>query len=612
MLTVGDVLVGRYRIVNRLGQGASGAVYRAWDVRDGRDMAVKLLHDPNGALQRPLRAEVRALSGLRHPQLPTVLDHFSLDGVGQCLVSTYVDGVDLQQLATQFHPLPEERVVAWLQAAVQPLAWLHARGRLHLDVKPANLRLTPQGEIVLVDGGLPGLGLTAGTPGYAAPEQQALRGASPASDIYGLGATLYTLLTAQVPVTAAHREAGLADLRPARDVNPQVAPYLSLAAARALALRPDARYETAEAFGQALARPADGRSGQAERPATPLPAVAPPPRVPLNPRRRRQIEMRTIYGLAGVLVVLLALAYWLARLGLGSAAPAAATATAPSELALALTQLAPVPSPTFDPALQPTPTPEALVDPLTEARLIYIPGGVFRMGNDEGARDERPSHMVRLDAYFIDETEVTNAAYARCVAAEVCTPPQRLGATFHPSYYGDPLYDDYPVIFVNWGQAAQFCAWRGGRLPTEAEWEYAAGYRPAVARMMRYPWGEVMTGPLDNFCDRNCTRAERNVELDDGYRDTAPVRAFPDGRSAFGLYSMAGNVLEWVADWYDADYYRASAAVNPMGPTQGTARAIRGGSWLSTQEDLVVTARSAFVPEVARANLGFRCAQTPP
>ncbi|MFQ5435829.1 MAG: serine/threonine-protein kinase, partial [Anaerolineae bacterium] len=253
-LLTGERLQNRYRIVSLLAAGSSGATYRAWDDVDKRDVAIKEHLDRSPDAQRLFRAEADRLTRLKHEQIPELLDHFCLDS-GCYLVSRFVDGVDLQSLLNQYGPLPSDLIIGWLQATAKPLQYLHEQGQLHLGIKPANVRLAPDGRIFLVDSGLPGMGLPAINDGYAAPELAAQTEATPASDIFSLGATLYTLLTAQVPPDPLHRESGLVDLQPAREVNPNVEPYLSIVANRAMSLRPDARYETAVDFADALARP---------------------------------------------------------------------------------------------------------------------------------------------------------------------------------------------------------------------------------------------------------------------------------------------------------------------------------------------------------------------
>ena len=615
----GELLNKRYRIINLLAEGQYGAVYRARDVVDHQDVALKEYRDSSVAMQRLFRQEARRLSDLSHPQLPKVLDHFALEaakgGGGQYLVSRYVDGIDLQSLMDQYGRLPYERIIEWLQAACEPLTYLHNKSQLHLNIKPANIRVTPEGTVFLVDSGLPGLGVHLHNQGYGSPEQQGQLDVSVASDIYSLGATLYTLLTNKVPPNALSRETGLADLIPAREVNDEVPPYLSLVANRALSLRSDARYETAESFAKALAKPNSQPLPQPAEPRrSPTRQLGAPPPPRFTPQKRRQIEQRTIVALVVMLVLVLLLGGLLTLPSLrgdDEVAQAEATATLQSAIVAALTSIAPTPSPLPAPTIPPTPSPEPLITD-TGARMIFMPGGLFRMGTDEGETDEAPSHMVRIDPYFIDETEVTNGQYAQCVEAGVCNSPARSGATYHPTYYGDPTYDDYPVIFVSWYDADTFCDWRDARLPSEAEWEMAAGFDPVQSIILRYPWGDAFDGTKLNFCDAGCTRDVRDSSVDDGHRDTAPVGSYPDGRSPIGAYDMAGNVMEWVSDWYDQRYYADSTDTNPLGPPDGEFKTIRGGSWLSGIEDLGIVTRSSFDPSVERANLGFRCAMTPP
>jgi formylglycine-generating enzyme required for sulfatase activity len=319
-------------------------------------------------------------------------------------------------------------------------------------------------------------------------------------------------------------------------------------------------------------------------------------------------------GLAGILILVVGIALGLVLADRGrsqTAEPdeAAATATFQSQIIAAITAVTTL-TPTSAPSPTVFPTPEPEIDDKTGARMIFIPAGPFRMGFDDGDPNEAPSHILRLDAFFIDETEVTNGAYELCVEDEVCDPPDRPGATFHPAYFGSAEFADYPVISVNWFASRTFCNWRGMRLPTEAEWEKAAGFDLAEGIKYTYPWGDEFDGTLLNYCDANCFQDDGDFEVNDEHRDTAPVGSFPDGRSPLGVLDMAGNVMEWVGDWYDRRYYEVSAEVNPIGPLEGEFRVIRGGSWLANQEEVQVTHRMNYEPSVSRANLGFRCAMT--
>lgn len=610
-----EILNKRYRIVGLLGSGQYGATYRAFDIEARREVAIKEYLDPSVETQKRFREEARRLSGLDHPQLPKVIDHFALENTGQYLVSYYVGGVDLQQLLVQYGLLPSDIVIGYLQEVTQPLSYLHDRNIVHLDIKPANIRITPAGEVFLVDSGLMGLGIRPHEGGFGSPEQQAQGEVTAASDIYSLGATLYISLCGAMPPNALSRESGLEEMPAAREVNPDVEPYLSLVASRAMSLRPDARYETVKDFSQALNRPAGFREAQVDEPrrTSEIIAVAPPPRLPHS--RRRQMERRTIFGLLGLLltIIIAGVAFGVLNLGVpGAISEAAATATLESAVVAALTAIAPTSTPVPEPTDPPTPTPEPFITD-TNSRMLFIPEGIFSMGNDESDdRDQTPAHLVRLDAYYIDETEVTNSAYAQCVDDGVCDPPDSPNATYHRAYYGDSAFDDYPVIFVSWFDAETFCSWRGGRLPSEAEWEKAAGFESQEGLKYRYPWGDAFDGTRLNFCDKNCPRDHRDAAVDDGHQDTAPVGSYSNGRSPLGPFDMAGNVMEWVGDWYNSRAYGESGDTNPLGPLEGDFKVIRGGSWLSPSADIAVTSRDSFDPLVTRANLGFRCAMTPP
>jgi formylglycine-generating enzyme required for sulfatase activity len=232
--------------------------------------------------------------------------------------------------------------------------------------------------------------------------------------------------------------------------------------------------------------------------------------------------------------------------------------------------------------------------------MRFVPAGEFTMGNDraksEDDVDEKPAHRVYLDAFYIDKYEVTNSLYAACVDKGVCEPQVSLDSYTRSSYYGDSQFDDYPVISVDWHMANTYCEWRGAHLPTEAQWEKAA--RGTDART--YPWGEGI----------DCNKANYQPCIG----DTAPVGSYESGVSPYGLYDMAGNVMEWVADWYSETYYQMSPVSNPLGPDSGSDpnRVLRGGSWISTENMVRAASRhwpwNAFGASFANIETGFRCA----
>jgi eukaryotic-like serine/threonine-protein kinase len=214
----------------------------------------------------------------------------------------------------------------------------------------------------------------------------------------------------------------------------------------------------------------------------------------------------------------------------------------------------------------------------------------------EGEANEMPPHEVYLDAFWIDRTEVTNAMYAKCAKAGRCNIPSP------PTYYYDPIYADRPVVFVSWTQAHDYCTWTDRRLPTEAEWEKAASWNPDTNEKQIYPW----TGAFD------CTRGNFGGRSQcDHFSGTSPVGSFPKGASPYGVFDMAGNVWEWIADRYSETYYVNSPSINPPGPPTGEERVYRGGAWNRGTSQTRSTYRNHGRISNATEGLGFRCADSP-
>lgn len=212
-----------------------------------------------------------------------------------------------------------------------------------------------------------------------------------------------------------------------------------------------------------------------------------------------------------------------------------------------------------------------------------------------GSGDNAPEHAVYVDEFWIMQTEVTNRQYGRCVKADVCTPPDR-------GPWEEATYADHPVVYVNWEQARAYAVWSGGRLPTEAEWEKAArGLEGYI-----YPWGNEMSGTLANHCDANCRYEHSNPDTDDGFAQSAPVGSYPLGASPYGALDMAGNVWEWVADWYsDSSYWRADSR-NPTGPPDGDRKVVRGGSYVSRLDSIDGVTRYLYRVHFRNEVVGFR------
>jgi len=256
-----------------------------------------------------------------------------------------------------------------------------------------------------------------------------------------------------------------------------------------------------------------------------------------------------------------------------------------SQGAIPAETLEPTVMPSFTPTKEPTPTATPLPMKITDGfgvEMVLVPAGEFTMGEDpdialaecqkwryDCGRDESigPIHQVYLDAFYMDKYEVTNALYRACVNAGVCQEPIKTSSHTHSDYFDNLEFDDYPVTYMDWNMASTFCEWREARLPNEAEWEKAA--RGTDSR--NYPWGEEKPG---------CEYANL-AQMCKG--DTSRVGVFIRDVSPYGVNDMAGNVTEWVADWYSAYYYEITPFENPPGPEAGEGRVLRGDNWVNSK-----------------------------
>jgi formylglycine-generating enzyme required for sulfatase activity len=225
--------------------------------------------------------------------------------------------------------------------------------------------------------------------------------------------------------------------------------------------------------------------------------------------------------------------------------------------------------------------------------MVLVPGGEFTMGSPAGDADEQPAHRVLVDSFFMDKYEVTVRQYGVFL--------QEAGGD-RPSEWktmNKTVNQNRPVMGVDWADAARYCKWAGKRLPTEAEWEKAA--RGTDGRL--YPWGNDPPTPL---------HANFGKTGSNDHGSLAPVGTLEHGKSPYGIYDMAGNVWEWVSDWYDDAYYKNSPPQNPAGPPMGGFKVIRGGSWASGPRNLRSADRYWDPPSFRSLYFpGFRCAKNP-
>ena len=232
------------------------------------------------------------------------------------------------------------------------------------------------------------------------------------------------------------------------------------------------------------------------------------------------------------------------------------------------------------------------------SEVVSIAGGTFKMGSENGDEDEKPVHSVSLDNFRLDKRLVSNKDYNQCVAAGKCTPPNYENKScFLWTSQGlskitpheELLAPDNPVVCVSWRQANEYCRFRGGRLPTEAEWEFAATNGGTTT----YAWGnERPTPEKARFRSRSSVSVHANKAV-----------------GKHNLIDMNGNVWEWVSDRYERDYYNYSPQNNPKGPSVGRFNVIRGGGWYSDERALRSTNRQWFAPEASEISIGFRCAR---
>jgi serine/threonine-protein kinase len=458
---------------------------------------------------------------------------------------------------------------------------------------------------------------------------------------------------------------------------PRLPAWLDAAVLKALAKRPEERYANVEALRAALLRqqmPAAALPSTRQVPErrTPTPTPTSARQTPPGPSRssaaaaRQKSALPTWFwpavGGAAVLAVVLIVA--IATLIGGGEGPRerpteevavvhTVRAPEPTEVAVAVEPEAtrpvvvdiPVvaPEPTEAAARTDTPEPPTADAARTRSKdgmeMVYVPAGEFTMGSTDADIDailaecsdcerdwftrEQPQHTVTLDAFWIDETEVTNAQYARFLNAlgghkgkcqgQDCIRTKSENNDSHIRYQGGQYvaesgYEDHPMIEVSWYGAQAYCEWAGARLPTEAEWEKAA--RGTEGRI--YPWGNTFDSSKVNLCDRNCEFDWRDSNADDGYARTAPVGNYSAGASPYGALDMAGNVWEWVADWYAEDYYANSPKSNPKGPNSGPSKVLRGGSWVNVWYYVRAAGRGTVsYPDLTYSDIGFRCAGSP-
>jgi eukaryotic-like serine/threonine-protein kinase len=583
------------------------------------------------------------------------------------LVLEWLDGttLDKELRGRRGTTMPLIEAMALLEPAARGLACAHDQGISHRDVKPANMMLTDVGgrlTLKVVDFGIAkaptdeptqasphdglGSGMQAFTPRYGAPEQFSRKFGLTGTwtDVYALALILVELVTG-APALEGDDPVQLyvatsdADHRPTlRTKGVEVSDAVEAVIQKALDIDATKRYATAGEFWDALQSVADRPKSSSVRP----PAISFPnepriPKAPPVPQPESLPQVSEIYvppaqrsGATGTGTITVMLReqrkrrlVWIGALLVTVVVVVAAfvgmreaekeTVTSPSASASSIASL---PSGKPQPSASATtaPTSDAIADADTSGSphgMVLVPAARFTMGSDSGSRSERPQHTVRITRdYYIDSTEVTVDAYGACVRDRGCLVPKLRVPGAHGrgvvtsstacNSVTDPSFARQPINCVTYEQALAFCKHESKRLPTEAEWELAA--RGTDGRT--YPWGETeshscrfaITGGAEGPCG--------------GRKGTYEVATTVDGKSPYGLFDMAGNVWEWVADDYEA--YGKDEVVDPIMPPRTSKGVIRGGSWDYNITSAKAYARMSHDRTFALNNVGFRCAKDAP
>ena len=580
--------IGRYHILEQLGEGGMAVVYKAYDTRLETDVAIKVIRTENilpAALERTLKRfqiEAKKMAQLNHPNIVKVMDYGQFGGLPY-LVMPYIPGGTLKQKLG--NPMAWNEALRIVIPIAKALGYAHKLGLIHRDVKPSNILMTQTDEPMLSDFGVAkvlegnetlDLSLTSigvGTPEYMAPEQAVGIEFDQRADIYALGIVLFEMLTGRVPYKADTPMAVI--IKQATEPLPAprgLIPGLPVEAERVLfkmlAKDPKDRYadmgELIVVLGKLLNSVAP-RSGTKK----------------FNSEEDGKKPGKRWLKVGLIIVVVGAIffgGYWVIAKGKQKT-----TQKANEEKPTLAT-------PEIETTSMPLPYKKVLrASPKDNMVMVFVPAGEFLMGSDSDYENEKPQHKVFLDAYWIDRIEVTNRQYRKCIADRACSEPSFKFSNTRENYFGNDEFDSYPVIFVKWQQANEYCLWAGRRLPTEAEWEKAA--RGIDGRI--YPWGnDPPEFHLANYGN--------NVF------DTNQTGIYIGGESPYGAMEMAGNVWEWVLDWY-GKYYENSPYENPQNLAEGLGHVLRGGSWNNAANVLRSSMRFELPIYETLNTAGFRC-----
>ena len=494
-----------------------------------------------------LRAETKAMINLNHPAIVRVFD-FHESGAVKYIDMELIEGKNLSQLKTESpdRKLPEALVLQYARQIADGMSHAHAKNIIHRDIKPQNVIVSNEGLVKILDFGIAQTLRTSmsrlvntsstGTLVYMSPEQIRGQDVGKESDIYSFGAMVYELLSGKPPFWQGALEHQILNEQP--KVIPGVTDETMRMVLRCLEKDYTRRFRS---FGEVFL--VGGTVAERQ----PVVKMVPPPvpeAVDITPMPSMQIVKKkgmSLMAIGGIIIGVLVVAFVMIMVMRKSGDIRQVIAADSSNM------------------------------PPIEG-MVWIEGGTFMMGSNDGESNEKPVHQVTVSGFYMSKYEVTQAEYEQVMGN-------------NPSKFTD--CPTCPVENVSWHDAVAYCEKVGKRLPTEAEWEYAC----RAGSTGKYYWGDAMDGSYA------------------WYSDNSGGKTHPVGQklpNAGGLYDMSGNVWEWCSDWYDENYYSSSPAQNPLGASGGSSRVLRGGSWDDFIDFYRSAGRNYYGPDYRDGYGGFR------
>lgn len=583
-----NALASRFEILEEIGRGGMSVVYKANQINLNRTIALKILpsqftHDLE-FLER-FHREAGAAAQLNHPNIVTIYDEGVENGV-HFIAMEYVDGKNLHTIIRERGSISGEETKQLLIPIAEGLGYAHSMGMIHRDIKSSNILIGGKSRPVLTDFGiarasessqLTRTGTVLGTPEYMSPEQAKGENTDARSDIYSLGVVMYECLTGQLPFQTENVLGTIHKIThksptPPSGLKSDITVEMENVVLCCLEKKISDRYSKCEDLIEALEKDEDEQPAE-KKPTSSKPEKAaikikPRPKTKSNPGMPRWWKV-TVGIIVAFLIIVISFLIW---------------------------QL--INKPALYPQTRINSKKKNIQNLLNE--MVFIQGGTFMMGSNDGEQDEKPVHKVSVDDFKMDKYEVTNAQY--CVFLNEKGNQTEGDVPWLDIDNGDckikkqggryiPLngYANHPVIEVTWYGARVYADWADKRLPTEAEWEYAA-------RGGRISKGFIFSG--SNNVD--------DVAVYNKNSNRKPNVVGTMQPNELGIFDLSGNVWEWCADWYD-NYYSKNPSENPKGFLNGQYRVLRGGSWKYNAHLTRVTNRHSKDPKTSDIICGFRC-----